>query len=116
MTMLQQIEKNWWMLVVRGVCAILFGAVAFVWPGVTLGALILLFSVYAFADGILAFTAAFSGGTVTPGWVLILAGVVSIAAALGAIFYPGLTAIALLYLIGGWAVVKGVFEIVAAIQ
>jgi uncharacterized membrane protein HdeD (DUF308 family) len=114
--MLQLIAKNWWMLVLRGVCAILFGVLAFTWPGVTLGALVLLWAVYAFADGVLAFAAAFSGASGTPWWVLILEGLVSIAAAAAAVLYPGITAIVLLYVIAAWAVVTGVFEIAAAIQ
>jgi len=114
--MLRFIARNWWMLVLRGACAILFGVLAFTWPGVTLGALVLLWGVYAFADGILAFAAAFSGAAGTPWWVLILEGLVSIAAAAAAVLYPGITAIVLLYVIAAWAIVTGVFEIAAAIQ
>jgi|SRR6187431_2604330 uncharacterized membrane protein HdeD (DUF308 family) len=114
--MLQFISRNWWMLVLRGVCAILFGVLAFTWPGVTLGALILLWGAYAFADGVLALAAAFSGAASAPWWVLIVEGLVGIAAAVAAFFAPGITAILLLYLIAAWAVVKGVFQIVAAIQ
>src|SRR5262245_39565865 len=104
------------MVVLRGACAILFGVLAFTWPGVTLGALVLLYGAYAFADGVLAFAAAISGSVGKPWWVLLLEGVVSIAAAGAAVFYPGLTAIVLLYVIAAWAIVKGVFQITAAIQ
>jgi uncharacterized membrane protein HdeD (DUF308 family) len=116
MTMLHFIARNWWLLVVRGACAILFGVLAFAWPGVTLGALVLLWGVYALVGGVLSLMAAFSGAAGRPWWALTLEGVVSIAAAAAAFFFPGLTAVVLLYLIAAWAVVTGVFEIVAAIQ
>ncbi len=114
--MLHLITRNWWMLVLRGVAAILFGVLAFTRPGLTLGALILLWGIYAFIDGILAFTAAFSGATGTPWWVLTLEGLVGVAAAAAAFLIPGITALVLLYIIAAWAIVKGLFEIAAAIQ
>ena len=115
-TMLQSIAKNWWLIVLRGVCAILFGVLAFASPGVTLAALILLWGGYAFADGVLAFAAALSGSTDTPWWVLILEGFVSVGAAAVAFFNPGITAIVLLYIIAAWAIVRGIVQIAAAIQ
>ncbi len=114
--MLHFIGRNWWLLVLRGICAVLFGLLAFTWPGMTLGALVLLFGAYAFADGILAFVAAFSGSTGRPWWVLVVGGLVSLAAACAALLFPGITTIVLLYLIGTWAIVTGAFEILAAIQ
>ncbi len=114
--MLRDVARNWWLLVLRGACAILFGIFAWTWPGVTLGTLVLLWGAYAFADGVLALVAAGSGRTETPWWVLILEGVVSLAAAAAAVFYPGLTAVVLLYVIAAWAIVTGALEVAAAIR
>lgn len=114
--MLHFIAKNWWMLVLRGICAILFGVLAFTSPGITLGALILLFGAYAFADGILAFVAAFTHSTGRPWWALVLEGLVSIAAASATFLYTGISAVVLLYVIAAWAIVTGILEIVAAVQ
>ena len=114
--MLRLIAGNWWLIVLRGVCAILFGLVAWAWPGVTLAALVLLWGAYAFADGVLALVAAISGSTGAPWWVLILAAIVSIGAAGAAVFFPGVTTVVLLYVIAIWAVITGVLEIAAAIQ
>jgi len=61
--------RNWWVLVLRGTCAIVFGVFALAWPGVTVGALLLL-GAYAFADGVLAVVAALSGRASTPGRVV----------------------------------------------
>jgi len=115
--MLHVLAKNWWMLLVRGILAILFGLLAFEWPGLTLIVLIALFGLYALVDGIVALSAAIAnrGGSTRTG-LLVVVGVLGIAFALMAFFWPGETAITLVLLIGAWAVVRGVFEIVAAIQ
>jgi len=114
--LLQLIARRWWSIVLRGVCAILFGLMAWFWPGATLGALVFLWGCYAFADGVLALAGAFSGVSETPWWALVLGGLVSLGAAAAAFFYPGLTAVTLLYLIAFWAIGTGALEIVAAIQ
>jgi uncharacterized membrane protein HdeD (DUF308 family) len=110
------LSRNWWLIVLRGVCAIVFGILAFISPRATLQALILLWGAYAFISGLLAFAGALFGSSGTPWWVLVLEGVVSIAAAAVAIFLPGLTAIGLLYLMAGWAIITGALEIEAAIE
>jgi uncharacterized membrane protein HdeD (DUF308 family) len=114
--MLHVLAKNWWAVALRGACAVIFGLLAFAWPGVTLGALVLLWGAYAFADGIFAIVSAFSGSSGEPWWVLALEGVVGLGAAAAAFFYPGLTTLVLLYIIAAWAIVTGVLEIVVAIR
>ena len=114
--MLREVARNWWLLVLRGACAILFGVFALAWPGVTVGALLLLFGAYAFADGVLAVVAALSGRASTPWGALLLEGLVGLGAAAAALFFPGVTAIVLLYLIAFWAILTGILEIAAALQ
>ena len=114
--MLGMMARNWWMIVLRGVFAIAFGVLAWTWPGITLGVLVLMWGAYAFADGVLALSAAVSGASGKPWWMLTLEGLVGIGAAAVAFFYPGITALVLLYMIAAWAIVTGIFEIVAAIQ
>lgn len=108
---------NWWALALRGVAAILFGILALIMPGVTLAALVLLFGAYAIVDGVFNIVAAVTGRTgPSPWWALLLAGLVSIGAGLVAFFLPGLTALTLVFLVGAWAVVRGILEILAAIR
>ena len=114
--MLNALARQWWVLVLNGVCAIAFGILAFSWPGLTLFALIMLFAVYCIADGVTAIIAAFNKKERGHWFSMLLIGVVSILAGLGAIAWPGLTAIALVMVIAAWAIVKGVVEIVAAIE
>jgi uncharacterized membrane protein HdeD (DUF308 family) len=108
---------HWWALALRGVIAILFGLAALLRPDIALQALILLFGAYALVDGVFAIVGVF-GGTRggTPRWLLLLEGVVSILAGIIAFIFPGLTAIALLYLVAAWAVVTGLAEIATAIR
>src|SRR3954464_14155625 len=113
--MIRQLTQFWWVLVLRGVLAILFGALAFAWPGLTPGGLVILFGAYALADGVFALVAAF-GPTRGRIWPLLLEGVAGIAAGLLTFTWPGLTGLILLYFIAGWAIATGVTEIVAAIQ
>jgi uncharacterized membrane protein HdeD (DUF308 family) len=111
------LARNWWAIILRGVAAIIFGILAFAMPGVTVAALVLLYGSYALIDGIFNVVAAVSGRSgARPWWALLLAGLVSIAAGLVTFFMPGLTALALVYVIAAWAIVRGVLEIAAAIR
>jgi uncharacterized membrane protein HdeD (DUF308 family) len=110
-----QLARYWWVIGLRGLAAILFGVLAFAWPGITLAVLVLLFGAYALVDGVLTLIAAFRGG-VQHRIVMLVEGVVSVLAGLAAFVWPGLTALVLLYIIAFWAVVTGVLEIVAAIR
>lgn len=109
--------RNWWTLALRGLAAILFGVAAFVWPGLTLIALTLLFGVYALLDGALALATAFITHPDGPlGWALLAEGLLGIGTGLLAFFWPGLTALAMVYLIAAWSIATGAAEIGAAIQ
>jgi uncharacterized membrane protein HdeD (DUF308 family) len=111
------LARNWWAIALRGVAGVIFGIVALAMPVATLAALVILFGAYALADGIFHIVAAVSGRTgKRPWWALLLAGLVSIGAGLVTFFLPGLTALALAYVIGAWAIVTGVLQIVAAVR
>jgi uncharacterized membrane protein HdeD (DUF308 family) len=111
------LTRSWSALAVRGVLAIIFGLVVFAWPGITLGVLVLFFGANALIDGVLALVAAFRGSA-SGGrwWGMLLQGILGIATGIITFAWPGLTALVLLYLIAAWAIVIGVFEIVAAIR
>ncbi len=115
--MLEALARNWWLLLLRGLAAIAFGIMAFVWPALSLLTLVILFGAYALADGALSIAAAIGnrGGGV-PRWWLVVAGIAGICAGLLTFLSPGLSAIVLLMFIAGWAIAHGVFQIVTAIQ
>ena len=114
--MLHALSKNWWMLLLRGIAAVIFGVLALAWPGMTLLTLILFYGAYALIDGVLAIVAAITGGALLPRWWLAIIGLLGIAAGLLTFMMPGLTAIVLLYFIAGWAIATGVFQVIGAIK
>jgi uncharacterized membrane protein HdeD (DUF308 family) len=108
---------TWWLVALRGVAAIVFGILAFVWPKITLLTLVWLFGAYAFIHGVLALVQAFTGpkaGRRTGS--LVFEGIISIIVGVIAFFVPGITALALLLMIAAWAIVGGIFEIVTAVR
>lgn len=110
------LHQNWWLILLRGIAAIAFGIFAFFWPALTLLSLVLLFGVYAFADGILALTAAFRHGAGSPrGW-LVVTGLLGLLTAALTVIFPGITALGLIFLIAAWSIVSGIATIVGAVR
>jgi uncharacterized membrane protein HdeD (DUF308 family) len=114
--MITNLANNWWTFVLRGVFALLFGVIAFVYPGLTILSLTFVFGFYAILDGIFALVAAWSNRSSDRWWVLLLEGLLGIAAGVIAFIWPGSTALALLWVIAAWAILTGILEIVAAIR
>ncbi|MGD9616553.1 MAG: HdeD family acid-resistance protein [Alphaproteobacteria bacterium] len=115
--MLNALADRWWLLLLRGIAAIVFGVLAFIWPGITLITLVLLYGAFALIDGIIALAAAFSGAAKpVPTWWLVVVGLLGIAAGIVVFLWTGISAIVLVMFIGAWAVAHGIFEIIGAIR
>ena len=115
--LLHVLAKNWWLLLLRGIAAIVFGVLAFAWPGLTLVTLVLFYGAFALVDGVIALVAAFTGGAKpVPTWWLVVVGLLGIGAGIATFVMPGITAILLILFMGAWALVHGIFEIIGAIQ
>ena len=112
---LPMLAGNWWTLLLRGIAAVLFGLAALFWPGPTLFVLIIFFGAYVLVDGIFALVAGIRGSR-NRRWVLLAEGALGILAGLITFFWPGITALALLYVIAFWAIFTGVLEVVMAIS
>jgi len=110
------LSRNWWAVSLRGLAGILFGIITFIAPGISLAALVLLFGAYAFADGVLAIVTAIRRRGNDRWGMLLLEGLVGVAAGVLTLLWPRITALALLYVIAAWALVTGGFEIAAAIR
>ena len=117
MPQLAEVASNWWALALRGSLAILVALLAFAMPGITLGALVMLFGFYAFVDGVLAIAAALRGVREHDrwGWMLI-EGIAGVFAGFIAFFVPAVATLAIVWLVATWAVVTGVLEIGAAVR
>lgn len=103
-------------LVWRGIVSVIIGIIAVAWPGITIGAFVILFAVYAFiAAGTAAASAFRSDGasSVTGGILLAL---IDLAAGIAALAWPGITALALVWVVAAWAFVGGFTEIFMAFK
>lgn len=114
--MLHALEKNWWLLLIRGLLVVLFGIFALAWPGLTLLALVILYGAFALVDGVIAIIAAIKGGSVAPRWWLAIVGLAGILFGALTLGWPQITGLALLWLIAAWSIAVGLMQIVGAIR
>ena len=113
---LPMMAGNWWALLIRGIAAVIFGLAALLWPGPTLYVLIIFFGAYALVDGLFAIAAGIRGTAARRRWLLLAEGILGVVAGLVAFFYPGMTALVLLYVIAFWAIFTGILKIAMAIS
>jgi len=115
--MFTQILSKWWLVALRGLFAVILGILALIWPKPTMLVLILLFGSYMLVDGIFTvFTGIASRGSFKRWWAVLLEGVTGILIGLLTFIWPNTTALVLLYFVAAWAIITGIFEIVAAIE
>jgi uncharacterized membrane protein HdeD (DUF308 family) len=111
------LPSKWGWVVFRGVVAILFGLIAFARPGAMAFSMVLLFGCFAFIAGISTVIAAARSGRAGQSWgALLVEGLLGIAIGALAVLWPASTALAFVWLIGAWALLTGVLEIVSAIR
>jgi uncharacterized membrane protein HdeD (DUF308 family) len=112
---MQKTAWRWWGVALRGIAAVALGVLSLFLPGLTFLSLVIVFGVYAIVDGGLALAVA-SRETQGPRWSTVARGMASMVAGVLALVWPGITALALLIVIGSWAVASGVLEIWTAIR
>jgi len=111
------LASHWWVLLLRGLAAIAFGVIAFVWPTMTLVTLVLVYGGFALIDGILAIVGAITDREKsTSTWLLALVGLLGILAGALALLWPAFIAVGLVLYVGLWALFRGVVDIFTAIQ
>ena len=112
-----EIARWWWTFIIRGIVAIAFGVLAFLAPAWGIAVLVALFGAWALIDGVTGLVGGIrSRGRDRSWWLSVLEGIVGIVAGVFAFLFPVLAAGALIFIIAAWAIVTGVFEIVAAIR
>lgn len=114
--MRQLLSRSWWTLALRGAAAVIFGILALAWPGVTLLFVVALFAAYAIVAGAAALAGALRNRGEQGWWLVLLLGIVSLAAGVVAIFYPGITALALVLVIGVNAIFSGALDVSMAVR
>jgi len=110
--MVRTLAQHWWVVLLRGLAAIAFGLIAFARPGIGIQVLVLVWGAYALVDGLFEIMA----GARTKYTSLVILGVLGVAAGIVTFFWPGITAVALLYIIAFWAIFAGILQIAAAIR
>lgn len=109
--------RSWWVLALRGLCGVVFGVLAVMWPELTLLTLIALFAAYALVNGVASVVGAVRHRSKDDDWWLpLLLGIISIGAGVIAVLSPTVTTLVLVLVIGANALVTGVLDIVAAIR
>ena len=110
-------KQAWWMPLLRGLAAVIFGVMAFIWPGLTVATLVLLFGAFTLVDGVSAAIGAVMNRKVDRyWWLVLLLGAFSILAGIAALVWPDLTALLLLYMIAVRALATGILDIITATQ
>jgi uncharacterized membrane protein HdeD (DUF308 family) len=108
---------NWWAPFASGVLAIVLGAGAIAWPTRTFEALVVLFGVYAFVGGAISLSFGLLAASARERWwPLVVNGIVGISVGVLSFAEPQAMAVALVSLVGGWGVLTGALEIVAAFR
>lgn len=111
------LSRNWWLLLLRGVLAILFGVAAFVWPGLTVAILVMFFGAYILLDGIVGVVDSIRyRAQIKNWWLWLLEGVLGVVVGGLTLLMPGVTAFVLLMFVAAWAIVGGILRIIAAIE
>ena len=112
-----EIARWWWTFIIRGLVAVAFGVLAFLAPAWGIALLVALFGAWALIDGVTGLVGGIrSRGRDRSWWLAILEGIVGIVAGAFVFLFPAQAAMALIFIIAAWAIITGVFEIVAAIR
>lgn len=117
MTIFMDLSRNWWVLLIRGVLAVIFGILALTNPAVTLAVLVMFFGAYYLVDGIFSIITSLTAPRGYRGWVwLLIGGIAGVIIGLLTFFMPGVTAVVLLYYVIAWLIVTGVMQVIAGIR
>jgi uncharacterized membrane protein HdeD (DUF308 family) len=111
-----QVKKWRWVVGLQGLASVIFGVMILAWPEISVYALTIVFGIYALATGITAFAGAFSSHTKDERASLILSGLLGIVTGIIVLAWPSISALALLYVIGAYAVLLGMFAIIASMR
>jgi uncharacterized membrane protein HdeD (DUF308 family) len=109
------LARHWWAVGLRGILAIIFGLICLLTPGIAVGAFVIVFAAYMFVDGVFAVISGIRAARSGEQWgLLILEGIVDLAAGILAVVWPAITLVALVWIVAIWAIVSGALMLAAA--
>ncbi|WP_353510211.1 HdeD family acid-resistance protein [Intrasporangium sp.] len=110
------LKTLWWLVLLRGILAILFGIAVLAWPKATVVVFLVLFAVFSLLDGILEIMTGVQAKGERGRWLIFLQGALAIIAGIIAVVWPSITAVVLLWLVALWAILSGVMEIAGSLE
>jgi len=115
--MLTILGRSWWLILLRGIAAVLFGLTAVLIPRLTLLFLVILFGVFVLLDGILAGITALREPRSHPRWWLpLLEGMLGLGFGIAVLVWPQISLLVLIYLAAAWAILTGALELITAVM
>ena len=115
--LIETLKRHWWIPVLRGIAAIIFGLIAFTHPIMAIATLVLFFGAWVLVDGIFRVVGAIGHRTSDPEWGFhLVIGILGILIGLLTFHAPRITALALVIYIATWALMIGVTEIAMAVK
>jgi len=115
--LIEALKRHWWVPVLRGIAAIIFGIMAFVYPGLTVAVLVLLFGAWVLVDGVFRVIGAIGHRDSDKEWGFdLVIGIMGIIIGFLTFHAPRITALALIIYIAAWALMIGATEIALAIK
>src|SRR2546430_5831511 len=114
---IETLKRHWWVPVIRGIVAIVFGVIAFTHPVMAAATLVLFFGAWALVDGVFRVAGAIGHRGSDPDWGFnLIIGILGIIIGFLTFHAPGITALALVIYIAAWALMIGATEIAVAIK
>jgi uncharacterized membrane protein HdeD (DUF308 family) len=115
--LIETLKRHWWVPVIRGIAAIVFGVIAFAYPGLTVAMLVLFFGAWVLVDGVFRVVGAIGHRASDKEWGFdLIIGIVGIIIGFLTFHAPQITALALIIYIAAWALMIGATEIALAIK
>jgi uncharacterized membrane protein HdeD (DUF308 family) len=115
--LIETLKRHWWVPVIRGIAAIVFGVIAFAYPGLTVAMLVLFFGAWVLVDGVFRVVGAIGHRAFDKEWGFdLIIGIVGIIIGFLTFHAPQITALALIIYIAAWALMIGATEIALAIK
>ncbi|HWN64526.1 MAG TPA: HdeD family acid-resistance protein [Candidatus Binatus sp.] len=115
--MIEALKRYWWVPVIRGISGIVFGIIAFAYPGIALATLVLLFGAWVLIDGVFRVVGATAGRASDPDWGFhLIIGILGIVVGILTFRAPRITALALIIYVAAWALMIGAAEIALAVK
>ena len=115
--MIELFARNWWVYVIRGCLALIFGLYAWFMPGAAMRTLLAVFGIFILIEAAIAIVGSIAGRRYSEvWWIVLLEGIFGLFLGVLTLARPGLVAAMIVMLIAFWAIWGGLFRIVAAVR